>query len=136
MVGYQEKWFYTLLLSASMRKEKWIDFHFFSAHFSPSIWLFGHRSFIIFVLHLVCPLEVGQTQGFGGIVQLGGREYPLFSKLLFSYYYIHVYIYLYIYIYTHTWTNVISLLCFVFSSSFPYAFYQSPYFSFSFSYFY
>ena len=136
MVGYQEKWFYTLLLSASMRKEKWIDFHFFSAHFSPSIWLFGHRSFIIFVLHLVCPLEVGQTQGFGGIVQLGGREYPLSSKLLFSYYYIHVYIYLYIYIYTHTWTNVISLLCFVFSSSFPYAFYQSPYFSFSFSYFY
>ena len=79
----------------------WFPF-LFSTFFFPSIWLFGHRSFIIFVLHLLCPLEVGQTQCFGGVVQLGGRDYPLFSKLLFSHYYIHVYIYIYIYICTHT----------------------------------
>lgn len=58
------------------------------------------------ILHHLCvtsvmAFRVRSDTVFGGIVQLGGREYPLFSKLLFSYYYIHVYIYLHIKLHTH-----------------------------------
>lgn len=91
---YQEKLFCTLLLSASVRKSELI-FISFQHILSQYIIIWSEILSIICMPHVLCSLEVGHAQIFGGIVKLiklSEGENLLFSKSLYTHYYIDVYV--------------------------------------------